>query len=236
MTADATNFFVNRAAIEGSSHEERMAYLQQQYADLAKLQGMSADQRLATEQGLAAAIQKEQEAQLKMYMDFTMQIIGSTKSMFDDLATTMENAGRSGRQFAMAAKAVAIAEAMISAQSAAAKSLAAYPFPINIGAAAVSYAAGLARVSAIASTRIPSAQTGGEFTIPDTPTTRNDGARIAVQGGEKVNVTPRGEDSGKTTEVNISIGEFQLFKVIQKGIDTGKINVSDRNIGSSVFA
>ena len=236
MTADATNFFTQRAAIEGLSHEERMAYLQQQYEDLAKLQGLSADQRLATEQGLAAAIKKEQENQIKMYMDFTKETISTTKSMFDDLATTMENAGKSGRKFAMISRALAIADAGINAHLAASKSLAAYPWPLNLVAAGISYAAGAARIAAISSTKIPSAQTGGEFTIPDTPATRNDGARIAVQGGEKVNVTPRGEDSGRTTEVNISIGEFQLFKIIQKGIDTGKINVSDRNIGSGVFA
>jgi hypothetical protein len=137
--------------------------------------------------------------------------------MFDDLATVMENAGKSGRKFAVAARAIAIAEAVISAHLAAAKSLAEFPWPFNLIAAGVSYAAGAARVAAISSTKIPSAQTGGEFTIPDTPATRNDGARLAVQGGEQVSVTPRGESSGKTTEVNIQIGEYQLFKVIQKG-------------------
>jgi len=36
--------------------------------------------------------------------------------------------------------------------------------------------------------------------------------------------------------VNIDVGENNLFRIIQRGINTGKIDISRRNVGRGVFA
>jgi hypothetical protein len=59
-----------------------------------------------------------------------------------------------------------------------------------------------------------------------------------ASAGENVQITPRGEEpSGRgDTVVNIDVGENNLFRFIQRGINTGKIDISRRNVGRGVFA
>jgi len=236
MLNQTVSFFEQRATLESEDFNARIAYLQGQYATLAAMDNLSKEERIAAEAGLTAAIKKQQELQMQMYFSFAQQILSNTRQMFEDLSTVMKNSGKESRKLAMATRAVAIAEAVMSAHLAAAKSLAAFPWPFNLVAAGVSYAAGAARVAAISSTKLPSAQTGGEFTVPDTPATRNDKAVVMASGGESVSVSPRGESGNKQTVVNVQFDKFKLFQVVQEGVDTGQINVSDRNIGTAVFA
>ena len=236
MLNESASFFEQRATLESEDFAARIEYLQAQYAALAELDKMSKEERLAAEAGLTEAIRKQQQLQTEMYFKFAQSTLSQTRSLFEDLATVMNNAGKSGRKFAVAAKAIAIAEAAISAHLAAARSLAEFPLPFNLIAAGISYAAGAARVAAIASTPIPSAQTGGEFKVPDTPATRNDKAVVMASGGETVSVNQRGESGNKQTVVNVQFDKFKIFQVVQEGVDTGQINVSDRNIGVAVFA
>lgn len=99
-------------------------------------------------------------------------------------------------------------------------------------------AAGIQLAAVAASKPVaPKAETGlTNYTVPEVRGTRNDRAGVMVQGGETVDVTPRGESPKKDLELNIQIGEMTLFRIIQRGIDTGRINLSDKNIGRSVFA
>lgn len=236
MINQTVSFFEQRAQLESDDSNARIAYLQAQYATLAEMDNLSKEERIAAEKGLTEAINKEQQKQMKMYFDFATSTLSQTRQMFEDLADVMENAGKSGRKFAIAAKAIAIAEAGINAHLAAAKSLAEFPWPFNLVAAGISYAAGAARVAKIASTPIPSAQTGGEFTVPDTPATRNDKVAVMASGGETVSVSPRGEEKNKQTVINVQFDKYKIFQIVQEGVDTGQINVSDRNIGTAVFA
>jgi hypothetical protein len=57
-----------------------------------------------------------------------------------------------------------------------------------------------------------------------------------ASGGENVSITPRGEGGKRQTVVNVQFDKFKIFQLVQEGVDTGQINVSDRNIGTAVFA
>ena len=195
------------------------------------------DQKLAAEAGLRKSIEKEQEKLTKSRAQFGKSVLSDTSSMLQDLQTVFKNAGNESYALAVAMKAVAAAEALINSYLAYMRSLAEFPPPMSYIAAAVSLAAGLARQAAILSTPIPKSQTGlTEYTVPDTRTNRHDNAAVMASPGERVTVEPRGVNAERTTYVNIVIDEEPIFRIMQRGIDTGRITISDRNIGAGVFA
>lgn len=234
---ETQKFFAERAELEGADYATRIAWLQSQLDNVDSMHQLSADQRAAVEAALTEEIRKQQTARMQASMQYVATQMSTTKDMLADLQTVFKNAGKESRELARMMKAVSVAEATVNTMLAFTKALAAFQPPFNYIAAGVTLAAGMAKVAAIASTPIPSAQTGIEYTVPDMPTTRNDRAAVMASAGETVSVTPRGEAaSERTTYVDININESNLFRVIQRGIDTGRIVVSDRNIGSGVFA
>jgi tape measure domain-containing protein len=82
----------------------------------------------------------------------------------------------------------------------------------------------------------PSGLTGLEYTVPDTPSNRLDQAPVRATAGETVSITPRGMEGSKNIEVNIQLEDSVLIRAIQRYIDTGRVKVSNRNIGRGVFA
>ena len=71
------------------------------------------------------------------------------KIVASGLASNLAMAGKNSKKMFALSKAAGIAEAIISTYQGAAKSMGAYPFPINVAMAASSVAAGMAQVSAI---------------------------------------------------------------------------------------
>ena len=86
--------------------------------------------------------------------------VEKTKHITGQLATQLQGAAKNSKKMFALQKAAGIANALISTYQGAAKSMSAYPFPINIGMAAASVAAGMAQVSAIRSQSFD----GGGFT------------------------------------------------------------------------
>jgi hypothetical protein len=168
-------------------------------------------------------------------------MLSTASDMVADLQTVFRNAGAESRGLALLFKGLAIAQATISSYTAFAavlenKYLAAL-YPANMIAAGLTLAAGLAKVAAIATTPIPSAETGiSNYTVPDIRSNQRDGAAVMASAGESVTVSPRGEEAGLTQQINMQIGEDVIFRVVRKGIATGKIDISNRNIGKGVFA
>lgn len=232
-----SEFFQRRAKLEGKDHESRIKYLNRQFKKINKLYANNDKDRLAAERGLRLAIENEQRLLVKTRVEFGQYMLSQVGSLLADLQTVFRNAGRRNRALAVAMKGVAAAQALVNSFLAFTKALAAFPPPFNYAAAAVTLAAGLAKQAAILTTPIPSAQTGlMDYTVPDTRANRNDRAAVMASPGEQVTVAPRGEETEQTREVNIFIGEDALFQIVQRGIDTGEINVSDRNLGEPVFA
>jgi tape measure domain-containing protein len=176
-----------------------------------------------------------EQKQAEIRASMVLNSVQTTGSMLMDIQTLMKNTGKESRKVALALRGIAIAEAAINSYVAFTKALT-LPFPMNWVQSGLVLAAGLAKQAAIISTPIPKAETGIDYTVPDTRTNRNDRAAVMASAGERVQVTPRGEDSDGTRTINIQVGQDTIFRVVQRGIDTGKINVSDRNIGRGVFA
>ena len=124
----------------------------------------------------------------------------------------------------MAAKAIAHAEAGIQTYLAASKAFSEFGgWPTGLIPMAATIAAGLANQIKIASTPIPklSAETGGSFMIPDTG--RVDAYPMLFNGGERVDVTPRGITGENIQRFIFKVQEQTIFDVVNKGFRTGDI-------------
>lgn len=232
----AQDFWTKRAELEGETWEARIEFLKSQHARINEIEGLSAKQRKDAEIGLRKAIEAEQRKMFMARIEFAHGAIGATRDLIGSLQQIMKNAGKESKALAYTFRALSAAEAMISAYLAFNKTLASGGFWATPMAYIV-LAAGIAKAIAIQTTPIPTAQTGLEnFEIPDIPAMRNDRAAVMASPGETVSVTPRGEDGEKNIIVNIDINEENLFRIIQRGINIGKINLSDKNIRTGVFA
>lgn len=233
--SDAQKFFQARAELESEDGLKRIEFLKSQQEIIKGMRNLDDQERLNASKAIANQIKAEEQLLLNSRVAFLQMSIGTTSEMLNDLQTVMRNSGKESRKLAIAMKGLAMAEAAINSYLAFTKALASFPPPLNFIAAGITLAAGLAKQAAIASTPIPSAQTGIDYTVPDTRTNKNDRAAVMASPGERVQITPRGE-SGGDRSVNIQIDSDVIFRVVQKGIDSGRIMLSSRNIGPGVFA
>ena len=233
------SFYDQRMALQGTMNEEEMAaYVAQETMKIANSK-LTDDQKLAAMNALDKAVQKSSQNQIKTQLQFGAQIASYGEQMFADLATTMQNAGKESKAFAIGMKAMSMAQAGINsflAFTSVLKDETIWPSWLRLPLAGTILAAGLAKQAAIASTPI-SAETGlTNYTVPDIRSNRNDSAPIMAQGGEEVSVTPRGESSSNLTNIDISISEQAIFSIVARGIKTGQINLNNKNVGRGVFA
>lgn len=234
----ATDFYTRKADAEIMWGEDAMAWQFKQASLIANNEKLSYDQKLAAMKALETATQKHSQKMIQANLQFGSDVLSTTGDMLGNIQTVMKNAGKDSYKLAVLMKGLAIAQAGVNTALAITNALAKSGTPwMGLAMAAVIGAAGAAQIAAIATTPIPSAETGIQnYTVPETRGNRNDGAAVMAQGGEQVTVTPRGEESSQMTSVNISIGETQLFSIIQRGINTGQINIADKNVGRGVFA
>ena len=225
--------------LEKINGEELAAWRDEQVALIANNDKLTYEQKLEAMSALEKATIKHNQNMTKNYGQFAKSIIDSTSSALTDINQTMQNLGHNSMIMAVALKGVAAAQAAVNSYLAYTQVLAApdiWPtWARPIMAKAVLFS-GLAAQARILTTPI-SAQTGlTSYEVPDIRQNRNDGAPVKAQAGETVTVTPRGESSMGITNVSIKIGEAELFSIVQKGINTGEISVTNNNIGRGVFA
>lgn len=127
---------------------------------------ISQSERDATLQKLAAdhesKLSKIQNKGLSDRQKFQqMTTIQQTKFVLGELGTLLQGVAGHNKTLFKINKIAAIANAIVSTSEGVAKSLAAYPYPINIGMAAASFAAGIAQVNAIRSQEF-----GGGGSVP----------------------------------------------------------------------
>ena len=221
-----------RLGLNEMEYDAALAQAQRFGADRTNIDAYYTRQRIRIQQ-------EESEKRSRQMVEYSRTMASNLHSAFSDLLTTMQNFGHKARALVWTVKVLAMAEAAINSYLAFTQVLAdktIWPTWARIPIAATILAAGLAKQAAIASTPI-SAETGiTNYTVPEIRTNRNDNAPVMASAGEQVTVTPRGETAESTTSVNIQIGEDTLFRVVQRGINTGKININQRNLGRSVFA
>ena len=217
--------------------ESKIEFLRRQSETIKSIDFKTNEQRLNAEKGLQEAIKKEQIRAMESKLIFAGDSLSLVGGMMSDVQKIMKNAGKESYAVAVVMKGIAMAEAGINSALAFTKALASIPYPLNFVAAGLTFAAGIAKQVAIATTSIPSAETGlSNYTVPDSRTNKFDGAAVMAQGGETVDISPRGQGNKKDLTVNIQIADQTIYKVVQTGIDTGQINVTDKNIGNGVFA
>jgi hypothetical protein len=87
---------------------------------------------------------------------------------------------------------------------------------------------GAAQIAVIASTPIPAAQFGGEFTVP--PGNPADSGLVRVNEGEKVNVSSVRDSGSGGSPVIIRIGEEEIRGVWERGtqraLDSGRVKIN----------
>jgi len=181
--------------------------------------------------------EKEKTAKLLANEALTEEQRSKIKAESEKRISAIErNAAKKKAKLAVAQKAVDIGTTIITtakAAMAAYSAMAAIPFigPI-LGkvAAAMTIALGATQVAVIASTPIPtpSAETGGRFIVPEAHGVDNVGLR--VNPGERVDVTPRGDDEEKITTINVHIDREVIWSITQEGLNEGIIEVRPDNL------
>ena len=157
---------------------------------------------------------------------FTLKQRAAALSQFSDgFGDLLDALGIENRAFAIASRAIAMAEAKINTFLAFTRALSSGPPPWNIIAASGVFAAGVAKQVRMASTPIPSAETGGRFIVPNMPpVNRVDSALMRVNPGEEVNVTPRGSNSDMgNAHYTFVINDQVIFDIVTRGIRSGDI-------------
>jgi len=214
------SFLVSRARLESDSEEERLAFLKKKQEYLLEMESLSADERLAVEHAVQKAIQQLQAETAKNAEEAAGNMLQSYKVFFGGLSSLLGSAGKENRAFFVMSRKMALVQAGINTYLATTKALSTGG-PIK---AAGVFMQGMAKKAKIASSMIPSAETGGRFIVP--PSRGVDNSIMRVNPGETVDITPRGQaGSGGMAQYIFKIGEQVVFDIVNKGGRSGDINV-----------
>jgi hypothetical protein len=200
---------------------ERLAYLEEQKNLLLAQFTEGSEEQLALQTAYNNMVLDEDRRLKEEERKLLEERAGAFTTFFGGLGSLMDTFGEHNRAAAVAAKALAAAEAGINSYLAFTKALASGPPPFNYIAAAGVLAAGLAQQVKIVSTAIPSAETGGRFVVPDT--SRVDGALYRFNGGEQIDVTPRGMTGETAYHFQFVFDSKILYDVVNRGARAGEL-------------
>jgi len=209
QVAAVAQFLQQRADLEGVDGEQRIAFMQNLRDQLLADEANFAGNRAAIEKAADKEILDSKEALLKSEQEILEQRMSAVAQFFSGFGQLLTVAGEENRAFAIAGKVVASAEAGINTALAATKALSSAPPPWNFILMGGVIAAGLAQQIKIATTPIPSYETGGSFIVPDMSPRRVDGALFRANPDEVINITPRGM-AGQNEGT-------QIFKLVFEG-------------------
>lgn len=168
-------------------------------------------------------------------LDIANKRLNSAKNLTSNLIQLSKNMGKETAKLAKIQKAIAIATAIVNVARGITLALASYPPPVSFAMAAAVGIAGAIEVATIASTKIPTAETGGSFEIPQSRvSSRADQIGVMASPGETVSVTPRGEEEDKNVTVNVVVNQEVIWTMVQDGIDANEITITDDNIRGAV--
>lgn len=237
--AEFESFYAMRLEQEEVQGDLRFDALQSEYARILELDDLTNEQRVAAEIALNAALAElgeerteQQKTEAEARFSIIENMVTGLGGMFGDLAAIQKNIGKEGRALLVIEKGLAIAEIGINTQRAVALALASAPPPVNAINATIVGAAGLASAVKVATTPIPSAETGvTEFIAPQSPNGRVDGTNLRVNDDELVTVTPRNDEGGsRTLTVNLVLDREVVQTIVQDGFDGGEYTISSDNI------
>jgi hypothetical protein len=132
-------------------------------------------------------------------------------------------AGKESKGALIAAKALDMTQAAINTAMAVSNALATpAPWPVPLVMAASAGIAGLAQQVAIASTPIPSAETGGRFVVPET-FTGVDSALMRVNRGEEAEITPRSGNADGGGRTVIYLDGQPIIDFMNRKLRSGEV-------------
>jgi len=214
--------------LEKLTAEERIAFIQQQTNTLLGLRILEADQEVALKKATAEKINSIEDANRDAQFESMKQRLSNIGGFFQNLQTIAKNAGKESRALAVLLKGVAIAEAGLLGVKSIMQSAASAPFPANMPSVLASTSFAGAQLSTAMAIKIPSAETGADFKVPDS--TRTDATLLRVNRGENVSVTPRGEDAKKMQSTSVFLDGRVILKAVQEFVDSGELRISADNI------
>jgi tape measure domain-containing protein len=232
-------FLNNRMLQEEVDGAKRIAFLQNELSRIKALENLSNKERLAAQKTVEAMITEEKKKQTEARIKLIRLEASTMADFFGAMSGLLTEFAGKNRAAAIAAKALAIAQAGINTALAFTQALTSVPYPWNLAAAATVAASGAVQISQIVKTPIPSAQTGTGrmgITVPSSGgTQRQDNVAVMAQPGETVNVSPRGEPSGAgTMNAVFMIGQEELFRIMNIGIESGDVRITTDNIQGGI--
>jgi hypothetical protein len=241
LLSQSQQFWTQESELSTLTTEAKIAKMQSDFELLKSTKILEAEEEVAMEKALQERIRAIKDEELNKDRDrkiASMQLIGNYASgvaqTFNNLATIAKNFGAQGRAMLVAAKIANVVQIGMSTRVAVMKAMADFelPFAVRLGNAITVGAMGATNALAVASTPIPSAETGiRDFTAPDS--TRVDSTYLRVNKNEKVSVTPRGEDSSKMQSTTVMLDGRVLLKTIQEFFDNGELRVNDFNVAGA---
>jgi len=229
-------FLENNRLAEGASFEAKVANMESERERILALDTLTADERVAVEEAFTQRMKKLSEDRATSQRAEIEQRVDNMTKFFSASVSLIAIFGKKSKK---AQRVAAIAQKVLDISTATRKGILATQaafaagggIPGGIGPAIATGAQAAANVAAIASTSIPTAQTGASIVVPDNPTTsRADTVPVIAGPGETVEVTPRGEESSRTVRASVYLGTREIYNTVQDGIDAGEITITDANI------
>jgi tape measure domain-containing protein len=208
--------------IQSMNWEEQKEFLAEQKSYILENALLTEEEKLNLNSAYNELLKQQQREYFKAQLEMMNSHLEVTGNFFNSMAELADAAGVHSRGLAVAQKAVMTAQAVMQTYAAANAALASGPPPWNFIQMAAVIAAGLANVIKITTTKIPSAETGGRFIVPES--NRVDDKLYRFNGGEEIDVTPRGETgNGRPQSFIFKIGEQTIFDIVNHGLRTGDI-------------
>jgi tape measure domain-containing protein len=231
---------------ETDSYEQKLEYLNSQYeaektalaeqqTALREMKTIDDATRLAEEEQINLAMLesykkyeaekgKLQEAAAAAEQARNQQRLSAAAALAGSMSQLVKAAGKESVAAVVAAKAFDMIQAALNTKMAISNALATVaPWPVPQAFAVAAGIAGLAQQVAIASTPIPSAETGGRFVVPQTFTGVDSGL-MRVNQGEEAEIIPRGGGSyGEGGRTVIYLDGQPLVDFANKKLRSGEI-------------
>ena len=206
-------FLIQRAKLESDDWDERYAFLREKLQTIKEYEYFTADERYLIEQELHRKIESLQEERVRSAKESAKNMLKAYSTFFGGFSKLLGAAGRENRAFFMLSRKMALVQAGINTALAITKTLSTTPWPLNIPKAIGVGLKGAAQKAKIASSMIPSAETGGRFIVPQSRGV--DSNLMRVNSGEEVSIVPRGMTNNNDGVFNLQlIVDGQVFAEI----------------------
>lgn len=241
--AQLSTFYATQAQMMEGNTEARLEAMWAEWERVNELETITNEERLLAKQAIEDQIQaieeesaKASQRRMEARFDLMKKTTGGIQNLLGSLIKFQENTKGEYRALLVFQKMLAVAQIAIDTARGVSAALAdptPMPTALRIAQASAVGLMGVAQGAAVASTPIPSAETGGSFTASMDGIQRTDGTTVKVNPGETLDVTPRSEEPVRetTTTMVMQVNDEVLWESTQRGIDGGVFNFSNANLG-----